>query len=57
MAAAVPWVPAPTVSLLDDGRQIKNIKRNRSLSGETPGGRCCLSFPMRTLGLRRSSSK
>jgi hypothetical protein len=42
----------------------KNMERKRSLSGETPGGRCCLSFPMRTLGLRpcismgsRSNSK
>ncbi len=52
MAAAVPWVPAPTVSLMDGGRQIKNIERKRSLSGDTTGGRCCLSFPMRTLGLR-----
>jgi hypothetical protein len=64
MAAAVPWAPAPTVSLIDGGRQIKNIARKRSLSGDTPGGRCCLSFPVRTLGLRpyismgrRSNSK
>jgi hypothetical protein len=64
MAVAVPWAPAPTVSLIDGGRRIKNIARKRSLSGDTPGGRCCLSFPMRTLGLRpcistgrRSSSK
>jgi hypothetical protein len=42
----------------------KELARNRSVSGETPGGRCCFSFPMRTLGLRpcismgrRSSSK
>ncbi len=33
MAAAVPWVPAPTVSLMDGGRQIENITRKRSLSG------------------------
>jgi hypothetical protein len=52
MAAAVLWVPAPTVSLMDGGRRIKNIAKKRSLSGETPGGGCCLSFPMRTLGLR-----
>ncbi len=52
MAAAVLWVPAPTVSLIDGGRRIKNIARKRSLSGGTPGGRCCLSFPMRTLGFR-----
>jgi hypothetical protein len=51
MAAAVLWAPAPIVSLIDGGRQIKNIARKRSLSGDTPGGRCCLSFPMRTLGL------
>ncbi len=64
MAAAVPWVPAPTDSLMDGGRRIKNIARKRLLSGDTPGGRCCLSFPMRTLGLRpcismgrRSNSK
>jgi hypothetical protein len=44
MAAAVPWAPAPTVSLMDGGRRIKNIARKRSLSGDTPGGRCCLSF-------------
>ncbi len=52
MAAAVLWAPAPTVSLIDGGRRIKNIARKRSLLGDTPGGRCCLSFPMRTLGLR-----
>jgi hypothetical protein len=64
MAAAVPLAPAPTVSLMDGGRRIRNIVRKRSLSGDTPGGRCCLSFPMRTLGLRpcismgrRSNSK
>jgi hypothetical protein len=34
------------------GRHIKNIVKKRSVSGLTPGGRCCLSFPMRTLGLR-----
>jgi hypothetical protein len=37
MAAAVSWVPAPTASLMDGGRRIKNIERKRSLSGETPG--------------------
>jgi hypothetical protein len=37
MAAAVLWAPAPTVSLIDGGRQIKNIARKRSLSGDTPG--------------------
>jgi hypothetical protein len=52
MAVAVPWAPAPTASLMDDGRRIKNIERKRSLSGDTPRGRCCFSFPMRTLGLR-----
>jgi hypothetical protein len=52
MAGAVPWAPAPTVSLMDGGRRIRNIERKRSLSGDAPGGRCCLSFPMRTLGLR-----
>jgi hypothetical protein len=52
MAAAVPWAPAPTVSLIDGGRSIKNIARKRSLSGDTPGGRYFLSFPMRALGLR-----
>ncbi len=64
MSAAIPWAPAPTVSLMDGGRQNKNFARKRSLSGDTPGGRCCLSFPMRTLGLRpciymgrRSNSK
>ncbi len=64
MAAAVSWVSAHTASLIDGGRRIKNIERKRSLSGDTLGGRCCLSFPMRTLGLRpcismgrRSNSK
>jgi hypothetical protein len=64
MVVAVPWAPAPTVSLMDGGKRIKNIARKRSLSGNTPGGRCCLSFPLRTLGLRpcismgrRSNSK
>jgi hypothetical protein len=52
MAAAVSWVPAPTASLMDGGSWIKNIARKRSLSGKTPGGKCCLSFLMRTLGLR-----
>ena len=52
MAAAVLWSPAPTVSLMEAGRRIKNIAKKRSLSGEAPGGRFCLSFPMRTLGLR-----
>ncbi len=52
MAAAVPWAPAPNVSLMDGGSRIRNIERKRSLSGDIPGGRCCLSFPMRTLGLR-----
>ncbi len=40
MAAAVLWAPAPTVSLIDDGRWIKSIARKRSLSVDTPGGRC-----------------
>jgi hypothetical protein len=41
MAAAVLWVPASTAtaSLMDGGRRIKNIKRKRLLSDETPGGR------------------
>ncbi len=52
MAAAILWLPAPTTSCMEGGRQIRNMARNKSLSGETPGGRCCLSFPMRTLGLR-----
>ncbi len=52
MAAAVSWLPAPTASLMEGGRRIANMERKRSLSGETPGGRCCLSFPMRTLGFR-----
>jgi hypothetical protein len=29
MAGAIPWVPAPTVSLMDGGRRIKNIERKR----------------------------
>jgi hypothetical protein len=37
---------------MEAGRRIKNIAKKRSLSGEAPGGRFCLSFPMRTLGLR-----
>jgi hypothetical protein len=28
------------------------MERKRSLLSKTPGGRCCLSFPMRKLGLR-----
>jgi hypothetical protein len=64
MSAAVLWCPAPTASLMEGGRRMRNMARNRSVSGETPGGRCCLSFPMRMLGLRpcmsmgsRSNSK
>ncbi len=52
MAAAVMWLPAPTVSRMDGGRRTRNIARKRSLSGETIGGRCCFNFPMRTLGLK-----
>ncbi len=51
-AAAVLWLPAPTASLMEGGRRNKNIAKKRSVSGLTPGGRCCLSFPMRVLGLR-----
>jgi hypothetical protein len=36
--------------LFSHGRLIKNMERKRSWSGETPGGRCCLSFPMRKPG-------
>ncbi len=32
MAAAIPWAPAPTISLMDGGRRIRNIERKRSLS-------------------------
>ncbi len=38
MAVAVPWAPAPTVSLIDGGRRIKTTARKKSLSGDTPGG-------------------
>ncbi len=41
-----------TVSCMYGGRRTRNMTRKRSLSGETPGGICCLSFPMRTLGLK-----
>ncbi len=34
------------------GGPAATVERKRLLSGDTPGGRCCLSFPMRTLGLR-----
>ncbi len=64
MAAAVMWLPAPTVSRMEGGRRTRNMAKKRSLSRETPGGRCCFSFPMRMLGLRpcismrrRNSSK
>jgi hypothetical protein len=30
----------------------KTLPKKRSVSGLTPGGRCCLSFSMRALGLR-----
>ncbi len=52
IASAVFWILVPTASRMEGGSQIKNIARIRSLSGLTPCGRCCLSFPMRTLGLR-----
>jgi hypothetical protein len=51
-AAAILWFPAPTASLIEGSRRIKNIAKKRSVSGLTPGGRCCLSFPIRALGLR-----
>jgi hypothetical protein len=61
---AVVWLPAPTVSRIEGGKRTRNMAKKRSLSGETGGGRCCFSFPMRMLGLRpcismgrRSSSK
>ncbi len=64
MAAAILWLPAPIASRMEGGRRIRNMARNRSVSRETPRGRCCLSFLMRTLGLRpristgrRSNSK
>jgi hypothetical protein len=34
MAAAVLWSPAPTVSLMDAGRRIKNIAKKRSFRSE-----------------------
>ncbi len=40
-AAAVLWLPAPTASLMEGGRRIKNIDKKRSVSGLTSGGRCC----------------
>ncbi len=41
----------PSLSRMAEGGS-ETLKEKRSLSGDTPGGRCCLSFPMRTLGLR-----
>ncbi len=46
-------VVASTYCFSHGRQQVKrNIARQRSVSGDTPRGRCCLSFPMRTLGLR-----
>ncbi len=39
------------IQILRISRHIKNIAK-RPDSGLTPGGRCCLSFPVRMLGLR-----
>ncbi len=52
IAAAALWFPGPTSSCMEGGSQMRNIARNRSLSGLTPCGRDCLSLPMRMLGLR-----
>ncbi len=52
MAAAIPWAPAPTRFSHGWRKADQKHWRKRSLSGGTPGGRCCLSFPIRTLGLR-----
>ncbi len=64
IATAVLWFPAPTASCMEGGSRIKNIARKRSLSGLPLCGRCCLSFLIRTPGLRpcistgsRSNSK
>ncbi len=51
MASAVLWFPTPTASCMDGSRQIKNIETTTFSSGLTPWG-CCLSFPMRMLGMR-----
>jgi hypothetical protein len=45
MAAAVMWLPAPTVSRMDGDRRTRNIVRKRSLSGETKGGDVVLASP------------
>jgi hypothetical protein len=37
---------------MEGGRHIKNIAKKRYVSGLTLGGRCCLSLPMKALGLR-----
>ncbi len=52
IATAVFCFPALTASRMEGGSQIKIIPRKRSLSGLTPCRRCCMSFPMRMLGLR-----
>ncbi len=52
IATAVFWFLALTASSMEGDSRIKNIAKKRSLSGLTLFERCCLSFPMRTLGLR-----
>jgi hypothetical protein len=50
VSAAVLWFPAPTASLMDGGRRMRKMAMKRSVSGETPGGRCWLSFPHENAG-------
>jgi hypothetical protein len=45
-----------TASRMVGGRRIRNIERKKSLSGGGARGRCCLSFPVRMLGLRHCIS-
>ncbi len=45
MAAAVMWLPAPTVSRMDGGRRTRNMARKRSLSGKTLGEDVVLTSP------------
>ncbi len=46
------WFPEPTASCMEGGSRMRNIARNKSLSGLTPCGRDRLILPMRMLGLR-----
>jgi hypothetical protein len=51
IAAAVLWLPALTVSLMEGCKRMRNIAKKRSMSGLNPGGRCCWEFPHENAGL------